>query len=246
MIYSTFAQVYDTLMDDSLYGRWADYVMKRVTPHHQKLLELAGGSGSLAVLLQKAGYDVALFDLSSEMLALAEQKLVDADLQMPLMQGDMRDLEGLAPVDVVTCFDDSLCYMQDLAQVKVVFQQVYNLLTPGGNFMFDAHSLHQMDDLFPGYMYNYQTEDYAFMWQSYAGDVPHSVEHDLTFFVYDEAIDAYHPLIETHHERTYAQADFVAALEQVGFVDVEVTADFGEAAVTPDAVRWFFSAKKPV
>lgn len=87
---------------------------------------------------------------------------------------------------IVTCFDDSVCYMPDIDAVTNVFKQVYSVLDAGGDFMFDAHSLHQMDDLFPGYMYNYQTEDYAFLWTSYEGEVPHSAEHDLTFFLYDE------------------------------------------------------------
>jgi ubiquinone/menaquinone biosynthesis C-methylase UbiE len=244
MIYSSFAQVYDTLMDDSLYLRWRDYVQKRVPAQGQKLLELAGGSGSLALLLQDAGYDVALFDLSAEMLDLAEAKLVDQNKQMLLMQGDMRELDGIEPVSVVTCFDDSLCYMPDLENVRKVFASVYGVLEAGGDFMFDAHSLHQIDDVFPGYMYNYQTEDYAFMWSSYAGDLPHTVEHDLTFFVYDEDLDAYHPMQETHHERTYPIADIVAQLKAVGFVDIEVSADFGEKVVDDQDTRWFFHAKK--
>ncbi|WP_179395784.1 class I SAM-dependent DNA methyltransferase [Lacticaseibacillus absianus] len=244
MIYSTFAQVYDTLMDDSLYADWRDYVLARVTPAHQPVLELAGGSGSLALLLDDAGFAVTDFDLSGDMLALAEQKIDAAHRDIPLILGDMRDLSEMPTYDVVTCFDDSICYMQDLTAVQTVFTQVASVLPPGGDFMFDAHSLHQMDDVFPGYMYNYQTEDYAFLWSSYEGDVAHSVEHDLTFFVYDAKLDAYHPLIETHHERTYPVADFKRALVAAGFQDIEVTADFGRGPVTPTSTRWFFHAKK--
>ncbi len=53
MIYTSFAQVYDTLMDDTLYTQWRDYVQARV-PAGSHVLELAGGSGSLAVLLAQA------------------------------------------------------------------------------------------------------------------------------------------------------------------------------------------------
>ncbi len=56
MIYTTFAEVYDKLMDQSLYLRWRDYVKRRVAPVNQPLLELAGGSGFLAVLLAQSGY----------------------------------------------------------------------------------------------------------------------------------------------------------------------------------------------
>ncbi|WP_125704591.1 class I SAM-dependent DNA methyltransferase [Lacticaseibacillus daqingensis] len=245
MIYSTFAQVYDTLMDADLYADWRDYVTARVTPAGQPLLELAGGSGSLALLLDEAGFAVTDFDLSGDMLALAEQKIDAQGRDIPLILGDMRDLTDMPTYAVVTCFDDSICYMADLATVQTVFEQVFSVLEPGGDFLFDAHSLYQMDTVFPGYMYNYQTEDYAFMWHSYEGEVPHSVEHDLTFFVYDEKLDAYHPLIETHHERTYAVSDYVSALTAAGFTDIEVTADFGQGPVQDDSTRWFFRGKKP-
>lgn len=244
MIYDSFAQVYDTLMDDSLYARWRDYVTARVAPQGQALLELAGGSGSLAVLLAQAGFTVTDLDLSPEMLALASPKVTAAGVEVPLLQGDMRDLEGLPAYQVVTCFDDSLCYMPDLAAVTTVFQQVAALLPSGGDFLFDAHSLHQIDDVFPGYMYNYQTDDYAFMWSSFAGDEPHTIAHELTFFVYDEALDAYHPLEETHHERTYPQVDYEQALATAGFQLVSATADFGTAPITPASTRWFFHARK--
>lgn len=244
MIYSSFAQVYDELMDQDLYANWRDYVLKRVQPRGQRLLELAGGSGTLAVLLKRAGFDVTALDLSAEMLALAAEKINRADVEIPLVQADMRDFAQLGEFDVITCFDDSICYMPDIADVTRVFSEVNKSLKPGGRFMFDAHSLHQMDDIFPGYMYNYQTEDFAFLWSSYEGEMPHSAEHDLTFFVYEEDLDAYKPLIEQHKERTYPISDFRQALTDAGFTDIEVTAEFGTADVAPDSTRWFFSCTK--
>lgn len=244
MIYETFAQVYDTLMDQDLYTQWRDYVIKRVQPNGQAMLELAGGSGSLAVLLVQAGFKVTDFDLSGDMLSLAEQKADAAKIELPLILGDMQDLTDMPTYQIVTCFDDSICYMPDIDAVTNVFNQVYSVLDAGGDFMFDAHSLHQMDDLFPGYMYNYQTEDYAFLWTSYEGEVPHSAEHDLTFFLYDEKIDAYKPLIETHKERTYPVEVYKQALVEAGFNSIEVTSDFGNEPVTDTSVRWFFHAKK--
>ncbi|MED7629280.1 UNVERIFIED_CONTAM: SAM-dependent methyltransferase, partial [Lactobacillus helveticus] len=40
MIYTTFAEGYDKLMDQSLYLLWRDYVKRRVAPVNQPLLEL--------------------------------------------------------------------------------------------------------------------------------------------------------------------------------------------------------------
>ncbi|WDF83554.1 methyltransferase domain-containing protein [Lacticaseibacillus pabuli] len=244
MIYDTFAEVYDQLMDQDLYDDWLDYVKQITPPTGQKVLELAGGSGALALKMQQAGYDVSLLDLSAEMLTLASKKLTKAGITMRIIQADMRDFGVVDQFDLVTCFDDSICYMQNKDDVRAVFRQVNANLKPGGRFMFDAHSLYQMDEVFPGYMYNYQTEDFAFLWSSYEGEVPHSAEHDLTFFVYNEDIDAYKPLIEQHKERTYPSGEFIDMLQECGFTDIKLTADFGRNQVKPDSVRWFFSAVK--
>lgn len=73
----------------------------------------------------------------------------------------MLDLGEIGTFEAVTCFDDSICYMPDLAHVQQVFEQVYRTLEPGGQFLFDAHSLYQMDELFPGFMYNDKTAETA-------------------------------------------------------------------------------------
>lgn len=243
MIYQSFATVYDRLMDHSLYGQWRDYTLQTLQNKH-RVLELACGAGDLAILLKQAGLEVVGLDLSAEMLSIASEKASEAEVELPLLQGDMLDLGEIGTFEAVTCFDDSICYMPDLAHVQQVFEQVYRTLEPGGQFLFDAHSLYQMDELFPGFMYNDKTAETAFMWTSYAGEVPHSVEHDLSFFIWDNEIDGYQELNELHHERTYPVVDYVAALEAAGFKNVSVSADFGQEAVQEDSVRWFFSAVK--
>lgn len=244
MIYTSFAQVYDRLMDQSLYQKWHDYVRQYIKPQGQSLLELACGSGTLAVQLAQTGFKVTGFDLSDEMLTLAAQKAMAAHVDLPLIQGDMRDLTMLPSFDIVTCFDDSICYMRDLADVQQVMQQVYRLLPTGGYFLFDAHSLYQMDEVFPGYMFNDHTEDTAFMWRSYYGDEPHSVEHDLTFFVWNDQIGGYQAFNELHHERTYPLSDFQHALQATGFHNIRVTSDFGTKVPDERSTRWFFAAQK--
>ena len=40
----------------------------------------------------------------------------------------------------VTCYSDSICYMQDEVEVGDVFKEVYNALNEDGVFIFDVHS----------------------------------------------------------------------------------------------------------
>ncbi|ALV20709.1 MULTISPECIES: class I SAM-dependent DNA methyltransferase [Carnobacterium] len=244
MSYQTFAQVYDAIMDDTLYERWASFVDRQLQNKGQSVLELACGTGALAVTLKKHGYDVTGLDLSANMLSLASERAFSEGVQLPLIEGDMLDLSEIGQYDVVTCFSDSICYMPDAAAVLNVFKEVYQTLNEEGTFLFDVHSIYQIDNIFPGYMYNDQSEEISFLWQSYAGETEHSIEHDLTFFVYEEETDRYERFDETHKERTYPIEVYREMLQQAGFTSIFTSAEFGESDINDESTRWFFTCKK--
>ena len=58
MIYTTFAQLYDELMEPTMYDRWLAFVDQEKISKKEKMLDLACGSGRLALKLKKAGYNV--------------------------------------------------------------------------------------------------------------------------------------------------------------------------------------------
>lgn len=246
MIYQSFAQLYDELFDDHLYAQWRDYTLDRLPATGKNVLDLAGGAGHLACLLVPMGLKLTVADFSAEMLSLANAHAAAAGIDLQLAQADMRDLTGFPLYDVVTCYADSLCYLDGLADVQRTFQQVYEHLLAGGRFLFDVISPYQTDVVYPGYMYNYEDEDQqrAFMWRSFADDdVDHGVIHELAFF--NQLPDGnYHRVGETHFERSYPLAKLRAALKAVGFDRVTVTADFGRQEVTPETTRWFFECQK--
>lgn len=242
MIYSKFAEIYNELMDDSLYSKWEKYVEQRSSKTN--LLELACGTGDLAILLKKAGYDVTATDLSMEMLEIAAKKIEDSNLNFEIGQMNMLDLSGVDKFDTITCFDDSICYLSDKKQLQAAFNEAYEHLNDNGKYLFDAHSLYQMDEIFPGYMFNFKNEENAFMWSSYEGEFEHSVEHDLTFFTWNEKTDSYDVAEELHYERTYKLDVYLKQLKKAGFKNVKVTTDFGDSEAYETADRWFFECTK--
>ncbi|MVE97920.1 SAM-dependent methyltransferase, partial [Vibrio cholerae] len=60
---------------------------------------------------------------------------------------------------------------------------VFEILNEGGTFIFDVHSTYQVDEVFPNYSYHENAEDFAFLWDSFAGEVPHSIVHELSFLI---------------------------------------------------------------
>lgn len=247
MNYQTFARLYDQLFDESAYEQWLSYARQVIRQPEGPLLELAGGAGRLAIMLKQAGFpEVMNFDLSEEMLALAAEHAQDAGVNLPLIQGDMREWSGLPlTFQTVTCFADSLNYLTDEAALLQTFQQVAQHLVHGGQFIFDVITPKQTDEVYPGYMYNWHDEETAFMWSSFAvPEVAHQVEHELTFFIYQEEIDGYRQVQEFHIERTYPLATYQRLLAQAGFSHIEVRADFGKQTDLTGATRWFFNVTK--
>lgn len=244
MIYQEFSQFYDDLFDPEMYTKWAQFVKERVSSS-KSMLDLACGTGRLDVILQSAGYRVTGADMSADMLALASQHLTEAGLTPDLVEADMRDLSGLPVFDVVTCFDDSLCYLIDQSDLMTTFSQVNQHLNTNGTFLFDVITPFQTDEEYPGYMYNYQDDDRAFMWTSYQGEfAPHSVEHELSFFRYDDELPGFERYEELHQERTYSLKDYQQMLTQAGFSSVTVTTNFGKSGYKENVKRWFFECVK--
>lgn len=81
MAYETFAFVYDEVMDDSLYQQWLDFSLRHLPKETNQLLELACGTGALAVEFAKKDFDVTGLDLSEEMLTLANDRALQEGLQ---------------------------------------------------------------------------------------------------------------------------------------------------------------------
>lgn len=240
MSYNWFAQIYDELMDNTLYDKWLAYTADRVSPT-DTVLELGCGTGILGIMLTKAGYDVTGLDLSEEMLSLAYDRQIDEETAFPLIQRDMRELSELPEYESVICYSDALCYMTDEQELLTVFKEVHSCLSSGGVFLFDVHSILKIND-FLETSFHAEVESIFFAWDSYEGDHPYSVEHHLSFFVHTEQ-NKYERFEEVHKERTYPLETYVRLLEQAGFKTVEVTADFDEE-VTAESKRWFFEAKK--
>ena len=92
-MYTGFAEVYDTLMNDVHYGAWADMYARMMTaygiPRNAKVCECACGTGSLTLPLQQLGYEMMGIDLSQEMLWQAAQKARKAGFGIPFIRQDM-------------------------------------------------------------------------------------------------------------------------------------------------------------
>ncbi|WP_057896687.1 class I SAM-dependent DNA methyltransferase [Liquorilactobacillus oeni] len=244
MIYSNFAQLYDDLMEPAIYEEWEQFIARLTGKKDMTILDLACGTGRMAVKLAQEGYTVTGVDLSDEMLALADQRAHSQKLTIPLLQANMTDLSELAQFDMVISCLDSLCYLQNPQELKRVFLQVAQHLPAGGLFVFDVISPYQTDKIYPGYTYSYTNDEQAFTWESYSGEQRHSVIHDLNFFVEDKKTKQYERFTEIHHERTYEADYYLKLLLESGFYKAKVFGNFGREEIKEQTTRFFFVCHK--
>lgn len=104
MAYETFAFIYDEVMDETLYQQWLAFSKRHLQEDTKNILELACGTGALAVAFAKDGYKVTGLDLSEEMLMIASQRAYEEDASIQFVEGNMLDLSEIGQYQAITCF----------------------------------------------------------------------------------------------------------------------------------------------
>lgn len=246
MSYQHLAQVYDYLMQDAPYDKWLRYI-ERICQHYQhtpkRVLDLACGTGAIAIPLAQQGLEVCGLDLSPEMLAMADAKARERNVKLRWIEQDMTLLELAQQVDTILCFCDSLNYIVEEKLLKQMFQRVYNQLSKGGLFLFDCHSLYQLEHIYGNNTFTHNEEEIAYIWQSYYNHREYTVTHELSFFIQEEG-QTYIRFDEWHQQRAYPLDKLVEWLQACGFELLEISADFRAEPPKEESKRWFVAARK--
>ncbi|MBS4173605.1 class I SAM-dependent methyltransferase [Bacillus sp. FJAT-49736] len=247
MAYEEFAYVYDYLMKDVPYDEWLTFLNEKIKHYSapgNQVLEIACGTGELSIRLAAAGFKVTGVDLSEDMLTVASKKSFERNSNIAFYQQDMSKLEELGKFDIVTIFCDSLNYLKTPEEVKETFQRVYSHLKDGGLFLFDVHSIFKMVHIFANQTFADNDDVISYIWNCFEGHEPFSIEHDLSFFLFDETSERYDRFDEMHVQRTFPEKDYCEWLVNAGFQILEINADFLHEKPKESSERIFFTCKK--
>lgn len=139
--YSALAAGYDVVMAHVDYVAWAAYAHRLLRRHQRgfaSVLELACGTGSFALALQKRGsYRYLATDRSPEMIAVARAKAEAAGVPVDFAVQDFTRFRTDERYDVAILLYDSINYLLDEADVRALLRCAYAALRPGGVFLFD-------------------------------------------------------------------------------------------------------------
>ncbi len=137
--------LYDAIAE--IYDPWSASVVEDISFYVDEakrfggpVVELAVGSGRIAVPIARAGIPVVGIDLSPGMLAVAralaeEQGVSD---RVDLRIGDLREPPVQGSVPLVICPFRSLLHMPDEGEKLRALRAARRLLEPGGHLVFDV------------------------------------------------------------------------------------------------------------
>lgn len=222
--YTSFAEVYDTFMDNVPYGEWADYLcslLKENGAGDGLVLDLGCGTGSMTEALASRGYDMIGVDNSGEMLEIAADKREDSGHDILYLLQDMREFELYGTVKAVISVCDSVNYITEEEDLLEVFRLVNNYLDPGGIFVFDFNTRYKYEELLGDQVIAEDRDECSFIWENYYYREEKINEYKLTLFLQDETdSDLYRKYQEMHYQRAYTLEEIQRLLAQSGLTYV--------------------------
>ena len=201
--YTGFASVYDCLMDNVPYDRWAEIyhdILKEHGINDGLVCDLGCGTGNMTLRLQDKGYDMIGVDDSAAMLDIAQKK--DDKKSILFLNQDMCSFELYGTVRAVTLACDSINYLLDEEDILELFRHVNNYLDPGGIFIFDFNTDEKYRDMIGDGVIAENREDISFIWENTYDEESRINECDLTIFARKEN-ELFERFQETHLQRGY-------------------------------------------
>lgn len=244
--YTKFARAYDKIMDNVDYVRWANYMLSLFMHYRcepRRILELACGTGTVMIELAKHGYEMWGLDRAAEMLEVAQQKADKANQEIKLFQDDMLDFTFDEKFDAVLCLYDSINYVLKRNELFQVFENVYNVLTPDGLFIFDITTEHNIVQNFHLQTFAENEEDFSYIWKnvySYREKICRTV---ITFFL-QEKDDFFRRYEELHLQKIFEVDEIEELLEKAGYKVLSAFDGFSMRKWNKDSNRINFTARR--
>ncbi len=242
--YENLAASYDRLTNDVDYEATVDFyweILHREGLNPRTAVDLACGTGSVALLLAQKGLQVIGVDLSEDMLCQANQKAQEQSLQVMFLQQPLQRLRLARGVDLAVCALDSMDSITDPDDCREAIARVYRVLNPGGCFIFDVNTpekLRAMD----GQVFLDEDDDVYCVWRGEFEEETNVCSYAMDLF--QRRGDVWVRSFEEHREYAYSAQQLIGYLRQAGFTGIEVYADRRFEAPQPGEQRIYIKARK--
>jgi len=246
-IYQDYARVYDASGQLAFSLKMITYLGRLLERHPapgQTMLDLACGTGTVAISQAQAGWRVYGIDGSAEMLAQARAKADSTGATVLWSQQDMRHFHLPQRISLATCLYDSINYMLTNDDLLAVFRRVFSVLAPGGLFLFDMNTAWALATVWDDVTYFTDSNDLAMVMQSKFDDRRQRANVLVTCF--ERVGELYRKIVEQHTEQAYPLEQVATLLMDAGF-KVEAYYDcFTFGPPDEETLRIMWVARKPI
>ncbi len=242
--YEDFAFIYDELMSEVDYDRWAKFIDGKLKSHDREVrmvCELGCGTGAMTARLSRMGYEMIGIDLSESMLMIAREKASETGEDILYLQQDMTEFELYGTVDAVIATCDSFNYV-DSEGLKKVFKLMDNYLHPGGLFIFDLNTEYKFREVYGDRTFSEVGEDFAYIWENSYDETAKVNEYNITFFVEED--EGYGRFEEYHQEYVHTFEEVENLAKERGFVIAGKVDDYGDEEVSEKTQRVTYILRK--
>ena len=242
--YHELAYSYDRLTNDVDYGAVVDFyfeILSREGLRPRTAVDLACGTGSVALLLAQRGMRVTAVDMSEEMLCVASQKAQEQGVYPVFVCQKLQELQLPRGVDLAVCALDSMDYITEPDDCREAIRRVYKALNPGGCFIFDVNTpekLRAMD----GQIFVDEDDDVFCLWRGEFDPQSNICSYGMDLFQREGNV--WHRSYEEHREYAYSAAQLTEYLKDAGFTSVEIFADRRFAPPAAGEQRIYLKARK--
>ena len=242
--YHALAASYDRLTNDVDYRAVVDFyfqILEREGLSPRTAVDLACGTGSIALLLAQRGLSVTAVDMSEEMLCVAAQKAQSLESPPVFVCQRLQDLHLPRGVDLAVCGLDSLDYILDPKDCREAIKRIYRVLNPGGCFIFDVNTpqkLRAMDDQ----IFLDEDDDVYCVWRGSFDEQSNICTYGMDLF--QRSGNTWYRSCEEHQEYAYSQEQLTEYLREAGFTHIKVYADRQFTAPQPGEQRIYLKARK--
>lgn len=242
--YHDLAVSYDRLTNDVDYAAVVDFyrqILKAEGLDPRTAVDLACGTGSVALLLAQSGMQVTAVDMSEEMLCVASEKAGKLENPPMFVRQKLQELRLPKGVDLAVCALDSMDYITDPADCAEAICRVYKVLNPGGCFIFDVNTpekLRAMD----GQVFLDEDDDVYCVWRGSFDEETNICSYGMDLFQREG--EAWHRSFEEHQEYAYTAEQLVGYLKAAGFTSIAVYGDRKLSAPEEGEQRIYIKARK--
>jgi ubiquinone/menaquinone biosynthesis C-methylase UbiE len=239
--FARIAAHYDALMFNVPYGLWADYIGQlallsgRPIWAGSKLLDLATGTGSIALEFAERGCHVTGLDISAPMIAEAKRKAAARELDVSFICADLTSFHLPAEFDHAVCVYDSLNYIRDVHDLERAFANIRRALKPGGLFIFDVNTVRALEaELFT--QTSRPDAPVRYQWRSKYNPRTRTSRIKMDFAI----VETGEKFTIVQRQRAYTDAELRSLLHRSGFGAPKTYAAYGFQQPGPDSDRTFY------